>query len=288
MISFPGLGLQVELHPVALSLFGWPIHWYGILIASGFLLAAWFCSVQAKHFGIEPNDLLDLLIFAVPGAIIGARLYYIAFYPALFRKQGGGPDFIKMLRIQDGGLAIYGAVIAAFLIGFLVMRHKNLPFLAIADLGVMGLFIGQSVGRWGNFVNVEAYGGPTDLPWRMEIQQWVDGALQTVQMHPTFLYESIWNLLGFAMLLLLLKRGLRSFDGMFFALYLAWYGVGRGFIEGLRTDSLMLLETGIRVSQMLGFLSALAAIVYLIYRLRRGPGPEEMLVNQIKRTREGP
>lgn len=285
-VSFPGFGLSFELKATAFTVLGWPVRWYGIIIACGFMLAVLFCASQAKKFGITQDDLLDMLLFAVPGAIVGARLYYVLFNPGNFQSADGGLDVIQILRIQDGGLAIYGGIIAAVLVAFLVMRHKKIPFLAMADLGAYGLLIGQCVGRWGNFVNVEAYGGETSLPWRMEITEYVGGSLTTIQVHPTFLYESLWNLLGFILLFILLKKGLRKFDGMMFFSYIAWYGLGRGIIEGLRTDSLYFFSTGLRVSQLLGFLSALVAIGYLIYRFRQHPSPEEMLVNQVEEKEE--
>ncbi len=287
-VTFPGLGLEFNLNPVAVpkSLFGWEIYWYGIIIALGFGLAVLFCLKMAKRFGIQENDLLDLLLFAVPCSIIGARTYYVLFYLDRFRHPDGSLDFWAMLQIHDGGIAVYGSLIGAFLTAYLVCRHKKIPFLAMADLGVFGLFIGQSVGRWGNFVNMEAYGGETTLPWRMGITDWVGGGAKYMEVHPTFLYESLWNALGFCLLLLVLHKGKRLFDGQLFFLYIAWYGLGRGFIEGLRTDSLMLFETGIRVSQLVGFLSFFAAAGYLIYRLRQHPDPQKLYVHQVTKKGE--
>lgn len=282
-VSFPGFGISFEINSVAFSPFGWNIYWYGIIIAAGFLLAVLFCCSQVKKFGLKQDDVIDMLLFAVPSAIIGARIYYVLFYLDRYRTEEGGLDFLAMLRIHDGGIAIYGAILGAVLAAYLVMRHKRLPFLAMADLGVFGLLIGQSIGRWGNFVNVEAFGSETQLPWRMEIYQKIDGTMQLTQVHPTFLYESLWNALGFLLLFILLKKGYRKFDGMYFFLYIAWYGIGRFFIEGLRTDSLMLFGTGLRVSQLLALVSAVAAIVFIIYRMSRHPIPEEMLVNRVAR-----
>lgn len=281
-ILFPGLNLQFMIDPVAFTVFGRSIYWYGILIAVGFLLAVSFCLHHSKQFGLRNDDILDMLLFATPGAIIGARLYYIIFYLDLYRNADGSFNFAQMLRIHDGGIAIYGAIIAAALIAFAVTRYKKVPFLAMADLGVFGLFIGQCIGRWGNFVNAEAYGSATSLPWRMGITQ----GSQYLEVHPTFLYESLWNLLGFLLLFVLLRRGLRRFDGMFFAIYLAWYGVGRGLIEGLRTDSLYLFSTGLRISQLVGFISAALAILYLIYRFRKKPDPAQLYVNRVTQESE--
>ena len=284
-VLFPGLGLQLELNPIAFTLFGWPIHWYGVIIAAGFLLAVLYCSHISPRFGIKQDDLLDVLIAGVPLGIVGARLYYIIFYLDLFRKADGSLDFGAMVRIWDGGLAIYGGVIMAVLVGVVVCRIKKISFFAMADVCVFGLLIGQAVGRWGNFVNVEAYGGETTLPWRMGIVEYAaNGTARYLEVHPTFLYESLWNIVGLIVLIVIAKRW-RKFDGQMFFSYLVWYGVGRGFIEGLRTDSLYFFWTGIRVSQMLGFASALAGAAVLIWMLAvRRPGPERLWVNRQKET----
>ena len=290
IVTFPGLGLSFDLNPIPFSIFGWPIHWYGIIIAAGFLLAVAYCTQASKRFGIQEDDLLDMLFFAVPLGILGARLYYIIFYLDLFRTADGSLDFAKMVRIWDGGLAIYGGVIASALTLLVFCKKRHIPFLAFADLGVFGLLIGQAVGRWGNFVNVEAYGGETTLPWRMGITEVVNGVEVYKEVHPTFLYESLWNLVGLV-LLILIARNWRKFDGQMFYSYLAWYGVGRGMIEGLRTDSLYFFGTGIRVSQMLGFASALVGIALLVWNLKVRPHtPEELWVNRsaaVKAAGEG-
>lgn len=277
-VSFPGLGLTFELNRVAFSIGGFHVYWYGVIIAVGFVLAVWFCLTQAKKFGVRTDDFLDMLLFAAPGGIIGARLYYIIFYSELYRNADGSLNLKACLNIHNGGLAIYGGIIAGTLIAWLVARYKKIPFPALVDLCAFGLLIGQCAGRWGNFVNVEAYGGPTELPWRMGIEK----AGQYLEVHPTFLYESLWNLVGFLLLLWILQKGLRSFDGMLFLLYVAWYGFGRGLIEGLRTDSLYFFSTGIRTSQMVGFLSCAAAVCLLIWKLRTRPDPKNLYVNKQK------
>lgn len=281
-VSFPGLGLELTLNRVAFHLGSWPVYWYGIIIAAGFLLAVVFCSRKAPQFGIRQDDIIDMLFFAVPLSIIGARLYYIIFYLDLYRREDGSLDFGAMVRIWDGGLAIYGGVIAAVITLFLFCKVRKIKFLAFADLGVFGMLIGQMIGRWGNFVNIEAYGGPTNLPWRMGIYQYVDGVRQYVEVHPTFLYESLWNLVGLGLLILIAKKW-RKFDGQLFLSYFAWYGVGRGFIEGLRTDSLYFFNTPIRVSQVFGFTTAAISIVLLIVLLGfRKHDPANLWVNQMK------
>ena len=282
-VTFPGFGLEFHLNPIAFSVLGWPIHWYGIIIAAGFLLAVAYCTRISKRFGIREDDVLDMLFFAVPLSIVGARLYYVLFYLDLYRRADGSLDFGAMVRIWDGGLAIYGGVIASALTLLVFCRVKKISFLAFADVGVYGLLIGQAVGRWGNFVNVEAYGGETTLPWRMGIYEVVNGVSVYKEVHPTFLYESLWNVVGLILLILVARRW-RKFDGQIFLGYVLWYGFGRGLIEGLRTDSLYFFSTGIRVSQMLGFVSALAAAVALVVLWRRAKGPETLWVNRQKQA----
>jgi phosphatidylglycerol:prolipoprotein diacylglycerol transferase len=281
-VAFPGLGLTFHLDRVALSLGSFQIYWYGVIIALGAVLAVFFCMRTGPRLGIQGNDFLDVLLFALPGGILGARLYYIIFNPSLYVKAGGGIDLAACVNIHKGGLAIYGGILAGTLIVFLVSRHKKIPFPAMVDLCTFGLLIGQIAGRWGNFVNVEAYGGETDLPWRMGIET----AQGYWEVHPTFLYESLWNLLGFFLLLLVLGKGLRKFDGMLFLLYLAWYGFGRGFIEGLRTDSLYFFDTGLRVSQLLGFASCVLALLLLVWKLKARPDPGALYVNRHRPIKE--
>ena len=280
-VSFPGLGFAVNVKEIAFRIFNWPIHWYGIIIAAGFLLAVYYCCRKAADYGIEQDDIIDLLIFAVPLCIIGARLYYVIFYLDLYRNPDGSLDFLRMLRIWDGGLAIYGGIIVAILTLLVFCNIKKIPFLAFADVGSFGMLIGQLVGRWGNFVNVEAYGAPTDLPWRMGIYDTVNGVYQYMEVHPTFLYESLWNLVGFLLLALVVAKH-RKFDGQIFMGYIAWYGLGRAWIEGLRTDSLYFFSTGLRVSQILALISFVLALAVMIVQLRRKHDPKELWVNQVK------
>ena len=283
-VSFPGIGFAVNVKPIAFHIFGWPIHWYGIIIALGFLLAVFYCSRKAADYGIIPDDVIDLLIWAVPLCIIGARLYYVIFYLDLYRRADGSLDFPAMIRIWDGGLAIYGGILMAILVLLVFCKVKKISFLSFADLGSLGMLIGQLVGRWGNFVNVEAYGGPTDLPWRMGIYDLVNGTYQYMEVHPTFLYESLWNLLGFLLLAFVVARR-RKFDGQIFLSYMAWYGLGRAWIEGLRTDSLYFFSTGLRVSQVLAIVFFLAAAAVLAVQLRRKHSPEDLWVNRQKVAR---
>lgn len=280
-VAFPGLGIAEQtLNRVALEIGSWSIYWYGAIIGLGFVLAVLYCSKRAKCYGIREDDLLDMLYFAAPLAIVGARLYYIIFYLDLYKNEDGSLNFMQMVRIWDGGLAIYGAVIVSVITAFIFCKVKKVKFLALADDCVLGLLIGQCIGRWGNFVNIEAYGGETTLPWRMGIYEWVNGAWQYIEVHPTFLYESMWNLLGFIIIALIARKG-RRFDGQSFASYFLWYGVGRGLIEGLRTDSLYFLQTPIRVSQVFGFATALIALIFLVYNLRKPYDPDNLWVNRV-------
>ena len=287
IVTFPGLGLEFELNPIAFSVFGWDVHWYGVIIACGFLLAVAYCYWRAPRFGVDQEKLIDMLFFAVPLCIIGARAYYVIFNPAVCFNADGSFSLYNTIAIRDGGLAIYGAIIMAILTVAVYCKVRRQNFWDYTDIGCFGVLIGQLVGRWGNFVNVEAFGGVTDLPWRMcspsiadyllqhglvdeaAYQQVLDG---TLGVHPTFFYESMWNLLGFILLVLIARKG-RKFNGQLFLSYVVWYGVGRAVIEGLRTDSLYFFGTGLRSSQILGLASALVAIVVMAIRFRTAGPP---------------
>lgn len=286
-VFFPGLGLEFELNRVAFSVFGHNIYWYGIIIAAGFLLAVAFGLWKLPEFGLEENDVVDAIFVVVPSAIIGARLYYVIFNPAVCFTADGSFSLMRAVAFWDGGLAIYGGVIATVVSALIYCRVRHVDFWSGMDITVYGLLIGQMIGRWGNFVNVEAYGGVTNLPWRMCSESianelWRDGLLESslvyenildgaLGVHPTFLYESLWNLLGFILLVLLMRRG-RKFNGQMFLSYIIWYGLGRAAIEGLRTDSLYFFGTSIRSSQLLGLVSAAAAIALYVFR-RKTAGP---------------
>lgn len=276
-IVFPGLGLELNINRVAFSVFGKDIYWYGIIIACGFILAVTYCYYNAKRFGIVKDRVIDFILFAAPGGIIGARIYYVVFYLSLYRNPDGSFNWGKAIAIWDGGLAIYGGVIAAIIILLIFCAVNKIKFLAFADLGSYGLFIGQAIGRWGNFCNQEAYGGPTTLPWRMGLTV----AGEYIEVHPTFLYESLWNLAGLAFAHLVLRKH-RKFDGQVFLFYLSWYGLGRLWIEGMRTDSLYLFNTGIRVSQLLaGICFVIAGALLLVLTIKLKKDPERLYVNQV-------
>jgi len=255
LITFPGLGLELYIDRVAFSVGPFTVYWYGIIIAFGFVLAAIYAYKRCDDVGLKTDDLLDMLIFAAPIAIIGARTYYVVWkFNELYYY-----DYAAMFRIWDGGLAIYGAVIFGVLTAVVFCNIKRIRLGTMLDITAPALLIGQAIGRWGNFFNQEAYGGVTDSFLRMGI--YVNGVQTFVQ--PTFLYESLWNALGFLILHLLFKKRKRS--GQIFLSYVAWYGIGRGFIEGMRSDSLYFFNSSLRISQFLGFFSALVAIGLLIY-----------------------
>ena len=278
-ITFPNLGISVNPSRVAFNVLGKDIYWYGIIIAAGFLLAVIYAMRRAPSFGLTEDNILDMLFVAVPLAIVCARLYYCIFYWDLYRDNP-----IAILYVWAGGLAIYGGVIGAVIGVAIFCRVKKLPIGPLLDVGSLGLLIGQMIGRWGNFMNREAHGAITDGFFKMGI---ADAAGNVTYYQPTFLYESVWNLVGFVALHFYSKR--RKFDGEVFLLYLAWYGLGRAWIEGLRTDSLYLFNTGIRVSQLLAVLSCVAAIAVLVYvRVVRKPQTEKLYVNRIAQDEAEP
>ncbi|WP_300411706.1 prolipoprotein diacylglyceryl transferase [uncultured Oscillibacter sp.] len=283
-ISFPGLFGDWEFNPDPIALhIGHGVYWYGIILALAFLAGLLLCMKQARRYGLTEDNVLDFVLWAVPCCILGSRVYYVIFYLDLYRDAGGALDWSRVVAIWDGGIAIYGTVIAGALVAFLFTRFKKIPFGAMADLAVMGLLLGQIIGRWANFINREAFGGLTDLPWRMRV--WTS-ASEFVEVHPTFFYESLWNLAGLLLILFVVSKG-RRFDGENTWFYFLWYGLGRSWIEGLRTDSLYLFDwtlfgQPIRVSQALSAVMALVAALALFYELKvRTHAPEDLLVNRV-------
>lgn len=253
-IAFPSLGLKFLVNPTAFSIGSFRVQWYSIIIAVGFALAIWYCIKRAPRFGVEQNDLLDLVLIGAPIALIGARLYYV-----LFRWSAFAEDPVSALYLWNGGLAIYGALIFAVLAAWIVCRVKKIKLMNVLDLAAPGFLIGQAIGRWGNFINAESY-GETIENWTLGMS--INGDLTV---HPIFLYESLWTALGFVLIHFLAKK--RRFYGQNFLLYVAWYGIGRGYIEGIRgADTLLFFDSGIRVSQVLGYLSAAAAVAFLIFK----------------------
>lgn len=237
------------MDPVAFEIFGISIRWYGIFIASAVFLGTFIALKQTKLNTIKEDDLLDLLLYAIPIAIIGARIYYVIFSWDLYID-----DPIQALNFRKGGLAIHGALIASIITAIVFTRKRNIPFWQLADTAGPSLVLGQAIGRWGNFVNQEAHGGPTDLPWGIMI----DG----IRVHPTFLYESIWNF-GVFIFLIWYSRNKKYVDGAIFLWYLILYSFVRVFIEQLRTDSLM---WGLfRVAQLISILTILVSS-YILYK----------------------
>ena len=257
-ISFPFLGEDFSINPPAsISIFGRNIYLYGIIIAAGMILAVIYALKRSKQFGLTQDNILDMLLCAVPSAIVGARLYYVIFNPDDYFGPGKWGNIIK---IWEGGLAIYGGIIFAVIAAIIVCKVRKIPVLPMLDIGGLGLLIGQAIGRWGNFMNREAFGSVTDVFCRMGLT--LPGE-ETIYVHPTFLYESLWNVIGFIILHFVSKKR-RKFDGQIFLMYIGWYGLGRFFIEGLRTDSLYLFNTDIRVSQLLAIVLFGAAVILLL------------------------
>ena len=261
IISFPMFGEGFSVNPpYCLSIGSFCIYFYGIIIACGLLLAIVYgVKVGPKRLDIQPDTIYDLVIWAVIAAIICARLYY-----CIFNWSSYASDPMKIFAIRDGGLAIYGGVIGAILALWIRCRMKHWSIFPALDVMSFGLFIGQSIGRWGNFFNREAFGYETDIFCRMGLT--LNGS--TTYVHPTFLYESLWNAFGFVAMHFYSKKH-RKYKGQFFLLYVFWYGLGRAMIEGLRSDSLWLIPDVIRVSQLLAAVTCLAALVLLIINSRR-------------------
>lgn len=283
-ISFPGLFGDWEFNPDPIAIhIGHGIYWYGIILAIGMLAGLLLCMKQAKRFGLTEDNVLDMILWAVPCCIVGSRIYYVIFYLDLFRNADGSLDWGRIVAIWDGGLAIYGTVIVGILVAFIYTRVKKLKFGAMTDLCVMGLLLGQCIGRWANFINREAFGAETTLPWRMRL--WTS-ATQYIEVHPTFFYESLWNLIGLLLILFVVSKG-RRFDGENTCFYFLWYGLGRAWVEGLRTDSLYLFDwtflgQPIRVSQALSVLLAVAAAALLFYKIKiKKHDAADLLVNQV-------
>ena len=270
-ITFPMLGNLTINPPSYFTVFGMDIYFYGVIIGLGFILGILYCSHNSRRFGIDQDSVYDVMIWLIPTAIIGARLYYV-----LFRLDYYVQHPNEIFAIHNGGLAIYGGVIAGVLVIWLVCRKKKIPLGAMLDLLCYGLLIGQILGRWGNFMNREAFGAQTDIFCRMGLIA-PDGS--TIYVHPTFLYESLWNLCVLIFLIIFERKGKRSFDGQCITLYFLLYGIGRTWIEGLRTDSLYIGATNIRVSQGLSIALVIIALAYLIIQGRREHPPEKLYVN---------
>ncbi len=274
-IRFVHLGVGIEHLKNSISVFGFRIAFYGIIIGIGMLAGIAVAQADARRRGQDPELYLDFALYAIIFSIIGARIYYVVFDWDSYKD-----NLIQVFNIRGGGLAIYGGVIAAILTLVVYTRLKRIPFFSMADTGVLGLVTGQIIGRWGNFFNCEAFGGYTDNLFAMRIRRSlvneamisqelldhmiVENGVEFIQVHPTFLYESVWNL-GLLLFMLWYRRR-KKFDGEMLLIYLLGYGLGRSWIEGLRTDQLILFHTGIPVSQALSMILALFAASVLVYR----------------------
>ena len=280
ILSFPGLGINgMEMNSVAFSIFGISIAWYAIIITFGLILAIIYTMYRASKIGVDYEQIIDFAIFVVPFGILGARLYYVLCELDRYHS------FWEIFDIRSGGLAIYGGIIAGAITVFVVCKVKKISFPALGDCIVPGLILAQAIGRWGNFVNVEAFGSVTDVAWRMSspsIAQYLANQISgeeyyaiingTLGVHPTFFYESFWNIIGFIAINFFYKH--KKYDGQIILLVFGWYGLGRAWIEGLRTDSLYIPGTAIRVSQLLAiliFVGCLAAIIYFIIKPPKKP-----------------
>ncbi len=273
-ISFPGLGIEpFHIDKVAFSLFGRDVAWYGILITVGMVLAVLYANyVGVKREKLQSDLIVDLAFFIIVFGVIGARLYYVIFEWDAYAVTSGSffsnilDTLTNIVSIWKGGLAIYGGILGGLLTAFIFAKVRKIPFIKLFDILAPTVTIGQIIGRWGNFINMEAHGGTTDLPWRMGLLYSIDGTgpatgVWDSQMfvHPTFLYESLWNLVGFCILHNVYKK--KKFNGQMGAIYFVWYGFGRMLIEGLRTDSLYLGP--VRISQLVGAATCILGIVIL-------------------------
>lgn len=293
LVQFPGLGLSFELNRVAFSIGGFSIYWYGVCIALGICLALVFAFRHSVEFGVDADSMVDVILIGIVMGIISARAYYVAMAPFKYES------IWEMIAIRDGGLAIYGGIIGGFLFGGLACKWRKVPVLPMFDLASMGFLIGQCIGRWGNFVNQEAFGTNTTLPWGM-ISENTTAYLSSVQatlaaqgitvdpnlpVHPTFLYESLWCLVGFLLLAAYEKH--RRFHGEVMLMYVMWYGLGRFFIEGLRTDSLMVGP--FRISQVVAAASTLAALaLWLVLRKKYAGVPLMVTYTAVEKGKDGP
>ncbi len=272
-IVFPKLGIYLHLDSTAFTIGSLSIQWYGILITLGLVLAMVYAFTQVKKYGLNPDRFMDAVIGGIVGAIIGARAYYV-----LLNWDNYSGDWKSIFNLREGGLAIYGGIIGGLLVGCLVAKLRKLPLLPVLDIAGIGFLLGQGIGRWGNFFNQEAFGCNTDSIFGMsggQIQDWITNSYPytsyyenfgtqldaSLPVHPCFLYESIWCLLGFVLLALFAKK-IRRYDGQIFLIYIGWYGLERAFVEGLRADSLVI--GNVRISQLLAILCVVASVVLQI------------------------
>lgn len=286
-IRFPKLGWEFHIDPTAFTIGGVRIQWYGIIIALGLALAVLYCFPRMKRFGIDSDRAVDAVLGGVIGGIVGARLYFVLSSWEDYKKDSFKETFLAVINIRNGGLAIYGGIIGALTVGLIICKIRKLKLLPMLDIAGIGLLIGQGVGRWGNFVNQEAFGTNTDFILGMtggRIQHVINDSMQIggsmyenglemlweKPVHPCFFYESVWCLLGFVLLAFWSKR--RKYDGQLILMYMAWYGAERFVVEGLRTDSLMV--GSIRISQLVSAVIFIASVILQIvigFKVKRDP-----------------
>ena len=262
-IAFPGLGIgEFAVDSVAFTIFGIDIAWYALIITFGMICTFIYTFNQAKKIGITFDDVIDYALVTIPLGIVGARLYYV------LSELDQYDSFMDVINIREGGLAIYGGIIAGTLAVLLVSYFKKINFFAFGDCVAPGVLLAQGIGRWGNFMNGEAFGYETDWFCRMQLQNILTGG-KVMEVHPTFLYESLWNLIGVLIVVLFVKYVGKKYDGQLILIAFGWYGLGRMFIEGLRTDSLYIPNTEIRISQLLAgviFFAFLAMFIFFAIR----------------------
>ena len=268
LVSFPGLGLDIELSRVAFRVFGVPIYWYGIIISLAFVACVLWAMRDSKRFGYEQDTVIDLVLVAIPVCIVCARLFFVVFSWDMFKD-----NLLEIFNVRHGGLAIWGGIIGAVISGTIIVKWKKIQTLKFFDFAIVYVPLGQAIGRWGNFFNQEAFGTNTTLPWGMtspEVKQYLTNNLDSlyaqnvivypdIPVHPTFLYESIWNLALFGFLYFM--RGKKKFDGQVFCLYFIGYGIARAFIETLRTDVLMI--GSLRIAIVMSILGIIAFTIFM-------------------------
>jgi phosphatidylglycerol---prolipoprotein diacylglyceryl transferase len=258
------------LDPVFIKIGSLPIYWYGVIIASGVFLALWLATREADRLGVKKDYIIDLVVYAIPIAILSARIYYVIFE---WDQYSNGP-FWKVFAVWEGGIAIHGALIGSVITAIIYTRIRKLSFWQIADIVAPSIILGQAIGRWGNFMNQEAHGGPISQATYESFHQYLPDfimnqmCIKGTMYHPTFLYESVWNIIGFGLLLLLRKYPIRR--GELFLSYVIWYSIGRYFIEGMRTDSLYIIEPILRTAQFISIVLIICAIILIVFRRKKG------------------
>ena len=268
-VSFPGLGITVNIDQVAFSIFGIEVYWYGILISLGMVLCVVLGMLHSKKNKFSSDLVFDVILVSIPCAIVGARLYYV-----LSEWEMYSGDLIKIFDTRSGGLAVYGGILGAFIGTLIMCKIRKIPFSAVVDFCVVYIPLGQAIGRWGNFFNQECFGTTTTLPWGMKSSE-VESYLRlyfpdldsTMAVHPTFFYEFLATITIFFILLYVRKYSKHAFESM--AVYMILYGVARFFIEGLRTDSLYIGDTGIRTSQLFSAVLVVSGVIYLVVAYKK-------------------